>query len=328
MMPKKHDFLIVGAALVDILAETGPMKKVVLPGKYVEHRIYLSLASKTLLKSIKISPGGSALNVAVTMDCLGSSVAFLTCIGDGVFGDYIVEKLKTTRIDASYVKKTSAQTGIGINLISGGEKSCLVHHGAVDRLSEKDVTGSMIKNSGHVLITSLTSKMNYLLFLKILSLAKKYRVPVIFAPSITMLKEFGDKLRKLSYPFDMVIVNYEEGSFLTHKKAVKHIMESLPGRVAVMTKDREGAFARDGKKFLAVNTIPVKVKNTTGAGDAFCGAFVHKYYGTGSLKEALTAATAVASIKLERMETEMQFSPAQVITFLKANGKWLKLSGV
>ncbi len=320
-MPKRYDCLVIGAALVDILAEIGPMKKVVLPGKYVEHRIYLSLASKTMLKSIQLSPGGSALNVAVTMSGMGSNLALLTAVGKSVFGDYILERLKTTKIGAHYVKRVPEETGIGISLISGGEKSSLVCHGAVDALGEKDITPEMVRNSRRILITSLASKSNYALFLKALSLAKKHSVPVIFAPSITMLKEFADRIRKLNYDFDIVILNYEEGSFLTHKKEIRQILESLPGRVAVVTKDRDGAYAREGRRMLAVNSVPVKVVNTTGVGDSFCGAFAQTYAKTGSLEKALKAGTAVAHMNLSTMETEICCSKAQIGEFLKKHGR-------
>ncbi len=325
-MPKRHDCLIIGAALVDILAETGQMKKVVVPGNYIEHRIYLSLASKNTLKSAEISPGGSALNVAVTMRGMGSNTALLTCLGQDVFGDFILDSIKKTQINASFVKRAKAQTGIGINLISSGEKSCLAFHGAVDELGEKDLTGQMVAGSRLILITSLASKKNYALFLKVLSLAKKHTVPVIFAPSITMLREHADKIRKLNYKFEMVILNYEEGSFLTHKKGVREILEALPGRVTVVTKDREGAYAREGKRMLAVSTAPVKVVNTTGVGDSFCGAFVHTYFKTCSLEKSLKAGTAVAHMNLSTMETEIRCSKAQISSFLKKHGKNLRVT--
>ncbi len=324
-MKKRHDCLVIGAALVDILAGVGPMRKLVMPGEYVEHKICFSLASKTLLKSMQLSPGGSALNVAVTMSGMGSDPALLTAVGKSIFGDYILERLKTAKIGAHYAKRVPEETGIGISLIAGGEKSSLVYHGAFDALGEKDITPEMVRSSARILITSLTSKSNYALFLKTLSLAKKHRVPVIFAPSITMLKEFADKISKLNYKFEMVILNYEEGSFLTHRKEIRQILESLPGRVAVVTKDRDGVYAREGKRMLAVNTVPVKVVNTTGVGDSFCGAFVQTYAKTGSLEKSLKAGTAVAHMNLSTMETETRCSRAQIADFLKKHGRNLRV---
>ncbi len=324
-MQKSYDCIVIGAALVDILAETGPMRKVVVPGKYIEHRIYLSLASKTMLKSVQLSPGGSAMNVAVTMSGMGSNTALLTSVGKSVFGDYIIERLKTTKIGAQYVKRVPEETGVGVSLISGGEKSSLVYHGAVDKLGEKDITPEMVRNARHILITSLTSKSNYSLFLKTLSLAKKHGVPVIFAPSITMLKEFSDRIRRLNYKFEMVILNYEEGSFLTRKKEIKQILESLPGRIAIVTKDRDGAYAREDKKMLAINAIPVKVVNTTGVGDSFCGAFVSTYIRTGSLEKSLKAGTAVSHMNLSTMETEIMCSKAKIGEFLNRHGRKIRV---
>ena len=324
-MPRRYDYLIVGSALIDVFVETSSLEKVDISKKYVEYLLHLSAGSKTAVKSLSVSPGGSALNVAVTLDCMGARSAFLTCVGNNVFGDYILQKLRSTNISAAYVKRVDANTGVGINLISGGEKSALVYHGAVDLLDAGDVTPAMVKNSRRILVTSLTSAKHYRLFLKILKLAERHDVPVVFAPGITMLKEFKRRLRELDYCFDIIMLNYEEGSFLTHKKGIGQILESLPGRVAVVTKDRDGAYAREGRKLLHVNSVPVRVRSTTGAGDVFCGAFVHTYYRNGLLGEALMNATAVAGMKLGRMEAEVRCFPPLILKFLKSYEKRIRV---
>lgn len=313
----RHDYLIIGAAVVDILAEAGFLEKKSKSNKYIEHVMCLSMATKTTLDELKVNPGGSALNVAITIDCMGGRSALLTCIGENVFGDFILKRLRDSNIDSSYIKRSETQTGIGINLVSNGEKSSLVYHGAVDDLSPLDISAAMVKNANHIIITSLTSAKNYLLFLKTLKLAATYRVPVVFAPSITMLKKAYKRIRTLRHAFDIVIMNYEEASFLTRKKDIRQMLRTLPGRVVVITKDKDGAFAREGKHMMHVNSLPVKVKGTTGAGDVFCGAFVDTYYKTKSISEALKIATTVAGMKLGRMEAEVQCFPPEIMRFLK-----------
>ncbi|MBI2664580.1 carbohydrate kinase family protein [Candidatus Woesearchaeota archaeon] len=321
----RYDFLVVGSALVDVIVETRSLERQDVSGKYAEYVLHFSSASKSLVNGLSVSPGGSALNVAVTMDCMGSRVAFLTSIGKSVFGDFILDKLRSTGINASFVRRADSQTGVGINLVSGHEKSALVYHGAVDELSVKHVTPSMIMNSRHVLITSLTSDKNFPLFMRILKLAKDNKVPVVFAPGITMLRKFERRLRNLKYYFDIIILNYEEGSFLTEQKDVRSILRRLPGRIAVVTKDRDGAYAREGSRFMHVDSLKVRVRNTTGAGDVFCGAFVHTFYDTGSINEALKIAAVVSSMKLSRMEAEVQCFPPEILKFLKAYEKRIRV---
>ena len=324
-MEKRHDYLIIGAALVDVHAATDFLEKVDISHKYVEHLMCLSMATKTILRELKVHPGGSALNVAIAMDCMGSKTALLTCIGKSAFGEFIIERLRNTNINTSYLKRSDLETGVGINLVSHGEKSTLVYHGAVDELNEEDISSSMVVSAKRMIITSLASAKNYRLFLKAIKLAKSYEVPVIFAPSITMLKEFDRKLRSLKYEFDIAIMNYEEASLLTRKKDIRQMLKALPGKVAVITKDKDGAYAREGNKVMHVNSLLIQIKSTTGAGDVFCGAFVQTYYETGSLKEALRIATTVAGMKLGRMEAEVQCFPPQILRFLKSYEKRIRV---
>ena len=180
---------------------------------------------------------------------------------------------------------------------------------------------SAIMNSRRVFLASLVSAKNYGLFKKALQLAKKHRKPVIFAPSITMLHSWMPELRKLRPYFDVVIMNYEEGSYYSGKSDIKGIMASLPGRVVVITKDVEGAYAADktGKsaKYFRVSAVPVKIMDTTGAGDAFSGAFAHAYYSTHSLTDALKTAAAAAALKLMHKGAHFGKTKAELAAFMK-----------
>lgn len=321
-MPKRYDYLLIGAALIDINAETEDLEKV---DTKKEHLICLDLASKTNLDSEKTNTGGSALNVGITLDCLGARSALVTCIGQDIFGDYIIRRLDDSNINKSFVYRKNKSTGIGINILSAGEKSSLVFHGAVDELSEDDITQTMIKESKHILITSISSQKNFRAFKKILRLAKKFDVPVIFAPSMTMIRKNIADLKKLRFKFDIAIMNYEEGIAITGKKEIKQILDKLNANTCVITKDKEGAFAKHGKEYLQVNSLPVKIKNTTGAGDVFCGSFVHTFYTKKSLKEALRIATTVAGMKLATMESEVMCFPPEILKFLKVYEKKIKI---
>jgi ribokinase len=143
-----------------------------------------------------------------------------------------------------------------------------------------------------------------------------------------MLKAFERNLRNLKYMFDIIILNHEEGSFLTKKRDIRQILKALPGRLAVVTKDRDGAYAREGSKFVHINSLPVDVKNTTGAGDVFCGSFVNTYYEKNSLNEALKIATAVASMKLSEMQAEVKCFPPQILKFLKGYEKRMHVRAI
>ncbi len=325
------DFFVVGSSTLDIVAKTNDVERIDIAGKHVERLVCISFASKSELEGLELHPGGSGSNSAIMMRTLGSSVYLLSAVGSDLFGKLVLDDLRKNGINASSVKVfRGASTGVGLDILSGGgEKSVLVYRGANSLLGSADVFEASIMNAGHVFIASLVSEKNYSLFRKVLSLAKKHRKPVIFAPSITMLHSWMADLGKLRPHFDIVIMNYEEGKYYAGKESVKDILRSLPGRISVITKDVDGAYAVEAtshrKKFYHIPAIPVKVADTTGAGDAFSGAFSSAYYSSGSVQEALKVATGAAALKLTHKGAHFSMKKTALDSFIRKNSRRLRV---
>ena len=327
-MPKKgaakvsspvNDFFVVGSSTLDIIAKTKDAERVDIAGKHAEHLVCISFASKSELSAISISPGGSALNSSVALRALGSSVCLLSAVGKDEFGKLVFDSLARAGISSSNIKAFgNVQTGVGLVLLMGGEKSVLVFRGANSLLGPSDVSDVLIKNAKQVFISTLVSTSNFKLFEKIVLLAKKHNKPVIFAPSISTLHSWLPKIRSLHSSFNMVIVNYEEGSYYTGKTNVKEILKALPGKVVVVMKDFDGAYAQErGKSPYHVKAVPVAVRSTAGAGDAFSAAFVHSYYGGESIEESLKVAASTAALKLSHTGAQFAFNKVVLHNFMK-----------
>ncbi len=320
-----YDFLVVGSSTLDIVAKTSSVERIDIGRKVVERLVCIPFASKTELESLELHPGGSASNSAIMMKTLGSSVYLLSAVGRDEFGRSVLADLKRNGINTATVRVLgNSSTGVGISILSsGGEKSSLVYRGANSRLGSGDVSEAEIKGAKAVFITSLVSEKNYGLFRKVLALAKKHGRQAIFAPSITMLHRWMPELKKLKPHFDMVIMNYEEGRHYTGKSGVKEILDLLPGKVAVVTKDAEGAYAveRNGgsRRYAHIPAVPVRVVDTTGAGDAFGGAFASTYCSSRSLPEALKTAVAAAALKLTHKGAHFSLKRAVLDAFMRKN---------
>ncbi|MEK6854495.1 MAG: carbohydrate kinase family protein [Nanoarchaeota archaeon] len=262
------------------------------------------------------------------MRTLGSSVYLLSAVGNDEFGKIVLADLKKNGINTAAVKVFgSSPTGVGLNILSsGGEKSILVYRGANSSLGPSEVSEFAVKNAKRVFIASLVSAKNYEVFRKVLALTKKHGKPVVFAPSITMLHSWMPELKKSKPYFDIVIMNYEEGRYYTGIDDIKSILDSLPGKIAVVTKDTEGAYAaeKSGKnsknvKYFHVSAVPMNIRDTTGAGDAFSGAFAHTYHSTHSITEALKTAAAAAALKLVHKGAHFSLSKAALTGFMSRN---------
>lgn len=319
------DFFVVGSSTLDIIAKTNDIERIDIGGRHVERLVCISFASKSELQGLELSPGGSASNSAIMIRTLGSSVCLLSAVGNDVFGKIVLADLAKNAVSTEAVKVIGkSSTGVGLAILSpGGEKSIMVYRGANSVLGPSDVSEPAIRDSRHVMITSLVSAKNYGLFKRVLVLAGKHGKPVVFAPSITMLHAWMPELGKLKPHFDVAIMNFEEGSYYTGKSDVRGILAALPGRVVVVTKDAEGAYAREGRNFFHVAAVPVKIADTTGAGDAFSGAFAQRYYSTGSVTEALKTAAAAAALKLTHKGAHFSLGRARLASFMKSNASKL-----
>lgn len=322
-MPK-FDFLAIGSLTVDLVAKAEAVERVDITGHNAhpeEHLLCIPFGSKTTLDMLEFLPGGSAANSAVAMSRLGSRVALLACVGDDSLGSVALKELASHNVDTSHVAVSKPVcTGVSLNITSPtGEKSVMVYRGANNDLGPEHLTDGLVKSCRCLFITSLVSKKNFALFLKAVKLARKHKKAVVFCPSITMLRSWLPQLRRSGLSFDVSIFNYEEGLHYSGKEKVKDILRSIPGKVAVVSKDVDGAYAKEGNGFFHVPALRVKVVTTLGAGDTFSGTFAHFYYSGDSVPVALAKAACTAALKLSRPGAHLHYSKSEALSFLKAN---------
>jgi ribokinase len=326
----KYDFLAIGSSVMDIHARINDIEKVEIKAPpRIEKLIAISFASKTELEDLDMEVGGSALNSSYTMTHLGSKVALLSAVSPDLFGKNILAELCKEKISTEFMCVKKGKTGIGIDLLSGdGEKSVLVYRGVLKELSPRDLPEKAVVQAKSIFLTSLVSEKSYALFLRAVYLAKKHHKPVVFAPSISMLHIYGDKLKDIHEHFDIAIMNFEEAAFYTGKNTIRGMLSAMPGRVCVITKDVDGAYAREGKKYFHVNSLRVKIKGTIGAGDAFSGAFASEYYRTKSVKEALRVAASIAALKLQHVAAVFHPRLNELRNFMRKNNSKLRIRSI
>jgi len=115
------------------------------------------------------------------------------------------------------------------------------------------------------------------------------------------------------------VMNYEEAMFYNKRTRIADMLRSLPGKVRVISKDKEGAYALDNGVFYRCPAPKVKIVDTTGAGDSFTGALVYEYQKSGDIAKALAVGTAVAEIKLGHMGPRIDLGAATVQKLVAKN---------
>ncbi|MEM4416774.1 MAG: PfkB family carbohydrate kinase, partial [Nitrososphaerota archaeon] len=91
--------------------------------------------------SFQVSPGGKGANQAVAVSRLGGQVAMIGRVGSDFFGDMLVERLRSEKVDIRYVFRGEGdRTGVALILVDRrGNNVIAVASGADESCSKDDV---------------------------------------------------------------------------------------------------------------------------------------------------------------------------------------------
>jgi ribokinase len=90
------------------------------------------------------------------------------------------------------------------------------------------------------------------------------------------------------------------GSERSEERAVKRLAAAVGGGIAVLTRGARGALVAAGGRIEPQLAFPVRVVDTTAAGDAFTGAFAARLLETGDPFGAARAAAAAGALAVSR----------------------------
>ncbi len=242
--------------------------------------------SENFLKKV----GGAPLNVAVAIQKLGGQAYMCGAVGKDPFGDILIETLENYKVDTKNVLKSEKfnTTLAFVSLTSSGERDFNFVRGADEHFNFSDID-SKTKNDSQLLhFGSATAFLGGELE-KCYYEALKYGIDnnkfITFDPNFRDAL-FGDKKElfiKHSKEFikysHVVKVSDEEALLITGKSnlddAVKEII-SIGAQYVLITLGKEGTLLASANISKIIKTNPVKMVDSTGAGDAFMGAVLSK----------------------------------------------------
>lgn len=249
--------------------------------------------------SIKLAPGGSAANVAAWIARCGAPAAFVGAVGYDVFGDLIVADLQREGVELHVVRTDRRDTGVILALIDrAGQRSMVTNMGADHQLWPEALPEAALRTCGHVHITgwSLFTDPPRAAALRAARIASERGATVSFDPaSYQVIREMGhDRFDRITadLPVDILFPNRDEGEALTGEREPRAmaaaLRERFPGVLVALKLDRDGCYiAATGVDLHVPGRAIGTPVDTTGAGDAFNGAFLARYLADG---DALAAA--------------------------------------
>ena len=233
-------------------------------------------------------PGGAPCNVLAMLNKLGKKTAFLGKVGDDQFGRLLRDTISSAGIDASnLLTDDEVNTTLAfVHTFPDGDREFSFYRnpGADMMLHEEEVEEDFIRQARlfHFGTLSMTHEEVRKATKKALKAAKDNGLLVSFDPNLRFsLWDDLDALKKTVNDFipyaDIVKISDEELEFITGKTDIKDaVPEILGGRTkyVIYTKGADGAeiYTKDG--MAEAPGYSIEVRDTTGAGDSFIGAFL------------------------------------------------------
>ena len=290
------------------------MKKLSILGIFVADLAFFGKIPKvgeTILgKEFVVGPGGKGSNQAVAAGKAGASVEFITKIGNDDYGKMALKTYKETKVGIKNVfESNSHSTGVAAILLDKetGNNAISVVPGAAGALTKGDIDNAKdtIINSS-IFLTQLEAPMDVVCYA--LKMAKENNVTTILnpAPAAKLDKEIFPLIDYFT-PNETEASFYIDGEINTVEDAKKYVTQILDLGIknALITLGEKGVYFanKDTNHFEPSLDLQNKVVDTSGAGDAFNGAFATSLCEGKSVNEAIKFANCYAGISTTRIGT-------------------------
>jgi len=215
-------------------------------------------AGETLLgTSFVTSPGGKGANQALAARLCGARVAMVGAVGHDAFADAALANLAASGVDLTSVMRVADATGVAlINVDAKGENAITVIPGANGHALASWVADDALV-PGTTLLMQLEVPLREVAALARRAKSRGARVVLNGAPAAMLPAEL---LRDV----DFLVVNEHESAICVGTRGGVNVVRTLGARGATM--EWQGTCCSEAPGH-------VDVVDTTGAGDALCGAF-------------------------------------------------------
>lgn len=234
--------------------------------------------------------GGAPANVAAVVASLGGQSSLITKLGNDAFGDYLVSTLKAKGVGVEHIFRTSeANTALAfVSVKEDGDRDFSFYRNpSADLLLNEDEVKREWFNQQDIFhfgsVDLVESPMKYAHRRAIEWMTQAGGI-ISFDPNVrTSLWNDLDVYKQTIQeflPFAHILkVSEEELEFITgileQKRAIASLFKGNV-RIVLYTKGARGATIYTKDHTWEVPAFPIKVADTTGAGDAFMGGFLYQ----------------------------------------------------
>ena len=254
----------------------------------VEHFV---LPGETIsAKNQRMSCGGKGLNQSIALSRAGAEVFHAGCIGQG--GDLLKNILKENGVDMTYLKMVDEIQGNAmIQVDCAGENCILLFGGSNQCITEEQIvdTIAQFEEGDFLIIQNEINKVS-----DIINAAYEQGMKIFLNPS-----PFDEKIKDVDMnKITWILINEVEAEQFSGSAELeetwKILHEKYPDLSVLITLGDEGSVCYTNKGCYKQESYPVKVVDTTAAGDTYTGYFIECLMEKKTIKESMKYAAASA----------------------------------
>ncbi|MBD8148270.1 ribokinase [Pseudomonas fluorescens] len=260
--------------------------------------------------------GGKGANQAVAAAKLGADVLMMSKVGDDMFADNTVANFQRFGIDTRYVRRVpGVSSGVApIFVRADSHNSILIVKGANAHLLPADIEAAAADLRECTLIV-LQLEINLETVYHAIEFAHRHGIAVLLNPAPALAGLSREHLAHL----DFLIPNESElalisGHVVDSPQSAQTAARSLVNsgiRHVIVTLGEHGALYVGEEGEFQVPGVRVEARDTTGAGDAFIGCFIHHWNRDRHIRQAMERAVAYSACSVMGLGTQSSYPDSE-----------------
>ena len=255
----------------------------------------------------KMGFGGKGANQAVMSGLMGAETYMITCLGDDVYADMTIENYKNSGVNVDYIQRVPGSSGVApIWVDSSGQNRIIVVSGANDLINGDDAVEAVEKIGN---LNAIIGQFEIPLEVteKVFEYAKSNNITTILNPApakipSSSLLDVTDWFIPNEVEFETIsgLSAFEDNNLINYSETIKSNL--------IVTLGEKGASYIENGVVKKVDAPKVKAIDTTGAGDAFVGAFSYAIASDFTIEDSVKLGIERASDSVTKPGTQSSYS--------------------